>query len=320
MSEYLAALDLGSNSTKLLVARASDGGSPVEVQETIRVTRLAEAVAERGFLQAEAMARTLAAGRELLESLPRGPGSGRGVAAATSAVRDARNRDEFLAAFRGLLGAKPTVISGEEEARTAFAGATGGWPSDRAVVNVEIGGGSTEISVGRPGHCLWHRCLELGCVRVGERFSLYEIPSPGAVVAARKQVQSLLAPAMAEMAQFRPSAETAAVIASGGTATTFSALQQRVSEHSREAIHGYAATCDEVAAAMDRLFRMTSQERARLPGIMPGRAPVLPTGLLILNEVLGALGQRGFTVSVRGFRYGLILRLQQGELAPTWTW
>lgn len=321
MEERLAALDLGTNTVLLLTARGRAGVPLVEQDELCRVTRLGEGLQHTGRLSASAMARTVAAAAEFAACCSAPGSSGRGIAVATSAVRDAANREEFLECCRASLGARPCVFSGEEEAGTIFAGVTSDQAPASSFLTIDIGGGSTEISAGLPSERVYSASVDVGVVRLGERFGLYEEARAGDVDAARVAVSELMRPVCEHIAELRKSAADAAgVIVSGGTGTTFAAAQLRLREYERSAVHGHIGTDEQVASAFDMLSQLPSAERALLPGISPGRAPVLPSGLLILREFLRLVRVPTFKVSTRGLRYGLLLRMRAGELAPTWTW
>jgi exopolyphosphatase/guanosine-5'-triphosphate,3'-diphosphate pyrophosphatase len=318
MDRVFAALDLGTNSTLLLTAVERDGRLE-EVLTLTRTTRLGEGLGVSGRLLPEAATRTLEAVREFLGQLPPAS-SGVLVAAGTSALRDALNPELFLAPFAAAYGREPYIFSGREEAETTFLGAASDQPPGQFVVTLDIGGGSTEIGAGYSGDHQLATSLNLGCVRFGERFGLYELPDASALAQARAAAADLLAPVCRQIRELRPSEQPLQVVASGGTASTFAAMKLRQVEFRRELLHGLTGSESEVAAALLTLFAQSSRERALIPGISPGRAAVFPTGLLILDEALRQLGAPEFTVSTRGVRYGLLLRLQSGDLKPTWSW
>lgn len=319
MSELLAALDFGSNSVKILVAEPAAGGFHEQLEAT-RVTRLAGSVARTGRLQPEAVRQTLAALDEFLHMIPAGS-RGRGIAAATSAVRDAADGAAFLDQVAARLGAPPHLFSGHEEADTVFDAVAGGFPPGTPVVCVDAGGGSTEVAAGVPGACAFRTSLQLGCVRDGEHFALLEAATPTDALAAHASIRGRIVPAAAEVLRTRaPDAPPHHVVASGGTAASLARVLLRLPQFNREKIHGLRVTLQEIETLAARLLPMTCEQRRREPGMPFDRAAVLPTGLLILQETLRALGARELTVSCRGLRHGLLLRLLEGSLAPTWTW
>jgi len=320
MKHYFAALDLGTNSILLLLTRADSSGRLVEELEACRITRLGESVAETGLLRAEAMMRTLVAVRDFLAHIPRGESSGVGVAVATSAARDAANGKEFLDACATLIGGKPLLFSGDEEAYTVFCGAASDQSADEFCVCLDIGGGSTEIAAGFPARCDLRTSLDIGCVRFAERFRLLEQAAPGQETLAREAAAKLLRPVCRQIRNHLPRGCPVRVIASGGTATTFAAVAHAVVPFERQRVHGLRLTEQTVSEWTERLLPLSSRDRACVPGLPEERAEVLPAGMLILSEVLRNLDCASVTVTTRGLRYGLALRLQNGELVPTWKW
>ncbi len=320
MNDY-AALDFGTNSVLLLLAGGADFRiAPVEKKEWCAITRLGEGAAGAArCLQPGPMRRTIEAAAGFLAELGRYSPSGVGVAVATSAVRDAPNRDEFRNACRAAFGWAPLVLSGDQEAEAAFLGATGDQPADRFVITVDVGGGSTELAAGFPGRCLYRCSLALGCVRFGERYGLYDAPVPKAVRAARREVARLAGAAVDELLAVT-GGRRRRVVASGGTATTYAAWRQALDPYSRLRVHGFRDRREVLADSAETLLRTPLEQRRGLPGIPSERAPVLPTGLLILDEILAALGIAEFQVSTRGLRYGLVLQLRDGTVNASWRW
>ena len=320
MSQLLTALDIGSNTVLLLTAAAGADGVLRERRELCRTTRLGEHIDRTGRISAGAMQRTLDAVRELLDVARGDAAPGVGIAAATSAVRDARNRDAVLEQFGRLVGNCPEVLSGQEEARTVFLGAASDRASDELVVSIDIGGGSTEISAGYPGNCLFSSSVGVGCVRFAERYGPCDAAAATDVREARRAAAAQLEPVRRRVSRLTEKAPHTVAVVSGGTATTLAAMCQKLSDYDRRAVHGYDSTEDAVSALLSRLVGMTSADRGRLPGVPPDRADILPAGLLVLSEALRQLELPRFAVTTRGLRFGLLLRLQAGELAPTWQW
>lgn len=316
MCDLRGALDLGTNSIQLLVARRT-GEDWVVVREWAAVTRLGEGVGSSGLLKPEAMGRTLdmvgrflAAGRELFPGLA-------GVAGGTSALREAGNREVFRAACRERFGFLPPVFGGREEAETTFLGVAGGVPAGEHLLNLDMGGGSTEVSAGDREQCRFAASLDLGCVRFGERFHLLDRSDAASRQAARRAARELLAPALAE-ARERLGAVAVRFMASGGTATTLAATAQNMTVYDRERVEGWEIARDSLGEWAERLGGMTLAERAALPCVDPGRAQVLPAGLLILHEALDCLGAERLRVTTRGLRLGMLARLSRGTLAECW--
>ncbi|MFA5205594.1 MAG: hypothetical protein WC708_14455 [Lentisphaeria bacterium] len=323
----VAALDLGTNSFLLLLLRENAGGGLERVSEACRIVRLGQDVGRTGRLAPAAIARGLAAVRELWAETPWAGTAGVGIAAATSAVRDAANRDEFLAPCAEILGSRPLLLSGADEARTVFAGASSELPPGQSCVCLDIGGGSTELAAGFAGDYRAGLSVNVGCVRLAERFGLENAAAPAAMAAARAAITTALAPPCAQVLRtaFADSATSAftgpapAVWATGGTANTAaSALTAGACRGVFD--HHTRLSANEVEATALRLLTLDAAARARQPGVPTDRAAVLPTGMLILAGALRLLGAAEATVSTRGLRYGLALRLRAGALAPVWRW
>lgn len=315
MSRLCGAIDLGSNSTQLLVGCETASGWQV-VHEWTAVTRLGEDVERTGRLQPAAMERTLATVAGFLAAArERFPGLS-GTAGGTSALRDATNRDEFLTACRSRCGFVPAIFSGREEAETTFLGVASGVPEGTALVTFDVGGGSTEVSGGRPGECLVAESLNLGCVRFGERFGLLGVSDAVSRTAARQAARELLAPVLAKAQTRLPG--TMQVRLSGGTATTLAATAQNLTAYDRYRVEDWTATSEALGDWAERLGEMTLAERAALPCVDEGRALVLPAGLLILHEALVVLGANQAKVTTRGLRAGMLVRLSLGTIAECW--
>lgn len=316
-----AALDFGTNSVKVLVVRQERTAGPLAfVAEPVCVTRLGAGVDRTRQLAPDALARTLDAVRGFLEEVRRVSPAGTGIATATSAVRDAGNRELFFAGCRELLGAEPQLLSGDTEAETVFCGATADQATDTFCICTDIGGGSTELVAGFPGAIRFRISLDLGCVRLGERFGLLEAADAAQVAAARAAARALLQPAVAQLQAVIPRGRPVHVLASGGTAVTLAAIDAAVPIQNRTAIHGRAVTRAAVDAWTDRLLPLSLTAREATPCLPADRAPVLPAGLLILGELLAALGTDRVIVTTHGLRWGLVTRLSRGHLPPTWHW
>jgi exopolyphosphatase / guanosine-5'-triphosphate,3'-diphosphate pyrophosphatase len=314
-----AALDIGSNTVMTLVARGTPGALR-EDDEWRATTRLGQGVDRTGRLAPDAEERTLAAIAEQTAECRRRYPAGVGVAVATSAARDACNGRAFLARSAELVGGLPVLLSGTEEARFTFQGIVSDLPRGRAVVHLDVGGGSSELTAGIAGEgCLSAESVDLGCVRLGERFSLLDVAAPAAVAAARQTIRATLEPAC-RRALALAAVAGAGVILSGGSATTYAAMQLGLRVYAAARVHGSPGRTADLDEALPRLFAMTAAERAALPSVTVGRAPVLPAGLLILCEFLHLCGAESFCVSTRGLRFGLVQALAAGTVPPTWQW
>ena len=274
----MAAVDLGTNSTRLLVADAN--GTLDEVVRRLRITRLGEGVDERGKLLPLPIARVrnvLAEYRRELEEL----GAERTLCIATSAVRDAENGEAFLGEIEWSYGFRTRLLTGEEEAALTLRGIGA---VDAGTLVVDIGGGSTELQV--VGTDL-RVSLDIGCVRLTERFG-------EEVAAVREHVRRLLPEAAAEQA-----------VGVAGTVTTLAALDLRLDEYDPARIHGHRISSHAVDEQLARLAAMPVKARAEI--VDPGRAPVIVAGAAILAEILAFYELDGIEASERDILHGAAL-------------
>ena len=279
----MAAIDCGTNSIRLLVADVDPGaGTLVDLHRSNEVVRLGQGVDRTGVLAPEALARTLAAARgyqAVCDDL--------GVEAvrfvATSATRDARNRDEFVAGVRDALGVDPEVIAGDEEARLSFRGATGVLASrfDGPFLVVDLGGGSTELVLGTdaPEAAL---SMDVGSVRLTERHLHDDPPTPAQVAAADADVHAALDAAAAVV----PLGRTVTLVGLAGSVTTLTAHALRLDRYDRDRIDGAVLGVDDVLAACEDMLARTRDERAALPYLHPGRVDVIGAGALVWRDVV----------------------------------
>jgi exopolyphosphatase/guanosine-5'-triphosphate,3'-diphosphate pyrophosphatase len=292
----VAAIDCGTNSIRLLIADAdTDGAAPrlADVVREMRVVRLGQGVDATGELAPEALDRTFAATADYAAQIRR-HGATRSRFVATSATRDAGNRQVFVDGIRELLGVEPEVITGDEEAALSFAGASSVLPSrgERPVLVVDLGGGSTEFVLGNADGVIAARSVDIGCVRLTERHLRSDPPTAEQIAAAEADVDA----AMDEAARTVPLDHTTAVVGVAGSITTITAHALRLPEYSPAAIHGTELPLDVVRQACSELLAMSHAERAALPYMHPGRVDVIGAGALVWRRVLerlaAATGQR----------------------------
>lgn len=304
----VAAVDVGTNSVRLLVAEpaepAETGAAPLTtVERLMTITRLGAGVDATGHLDDAALGRTLdciagyaARWTEL--------GAQRVVISATSAVRDAADRERFFAGVRDRTGVDAVVLSGDEEARTAFRGATAGIREQATTLVVDIGGGSTELILGeREPRAMTSR--QLGCVRLTERCLHGDPPDSAEVAAARAVVRDELAAAAAVV----DLDAAATLVGVAGTVTTLGALHLGLARYEPARIHGTRLPAAALAALTERLAAMTVAERAALGPMAPGREDVIVGGALILDEVVRRCGVDEVLVSEADGLDGLALAL-----------
>jgi len=298
----VAVVDIGTNSTRLLVADVADGQvSQLERRST--VTRLGRGVDTSGQLAGEAVeevCHTVAEYIETYESL----GAERVIAIATSAVRDAANSGAFIAELRERFELDAHILDGAEEARLVYLGAFAERPAapDSTLV-VDIGGGSTELVVGSGGEVGFYTSLQTGTVRHTERYLRTDPPDPGELEALARDVRSLID------AELTGEAIAAASegIAVAGTPTSLAAIDQQLDPYDPERVHGYKLPLDSIQRMCSLLSSMTLEERLQVTGLHPGRAPTIVAGVVILIQVMRAFGLKEIEVSEHDILYGAAL-------------
>jgi exopolyphosphatase / guanosine-5'-triphosphate,3'-diphosphate pyrophosphatase len=279
-----AGVDVGSNSVRLLVADVD--GAPVT--RLMRITRLGAGVDETGHLDDAALERTLEALREFHGVWREHGADGRVRIAATSAVRDASDRERFFDGVREITGAEAEVLSGDEEAALAHAGATGAVEIEEPAVVLDVGGGSTELVVGDPdGGVAGSVSLQLGCVRLTERLLPSDPPEPEQLAAARDEIIARLDEADARLAEQGISLRQArSVVGVAGTSTTLGALHLGLQAYDPSRIHGTRVPAVAVRDLVVQLVGLPAAQRAELGPVQPGREDVLHGGALIVAAVL----------------------------------
>jgi exopolyphosphatase/guanosine-5'-triphosphate,3'-diphosphate pyrophosphatase len=287
----VAAIDCGTNSIRLLVADLPpDGGPLTDVTRQMEIVRLGQGVDRTGVLAPEAIERTRVALAGYAEQIQR-LGAGRVRMVATSASRDARNADDFRAMVTGILGVPPEVVSGDEEARLSFTGAVRGLPPARYLV-VDIGGGSTEFVVGATEV---ERALsvDIGCVRMTERYLSDDPPTPAQIAAARKEIEAAVDRALDAVGGH--AAEQ--VVGLAGSVTTVAAIALDLPAYQPERTHHARVSTVDVQRVTGRLLGMSTRQRLAIPVMHPGRADVIGAGALILQTVLERAGTAGVIAS-----------------------
>jgi exopolyphosphatase/guanosine-5'-triphosphate,3'-diphosphate pyrophosphatase len=297
----VAAVDCGTNSIRLLVADADPStGELVDLDRRMTIVRLGQGVDRTGRLAPEALQRTFAACREYA-GIIKEHGAERLRFVATSASRDAENRDEFVRGVLDILGVEPEVISGDQEAAFSFTGATkelaGGDHLTKPYLVVDIGGGSTEFVVG-DDRVRAARSVDIGCVRMTERHLVRDgvvsdPPSEEQIAAMRADIEAALD--LAE--QTVPLREARTLVGLAGSVTTVSAIAQELPEYDSEAIHHSRVSHDRVREITEWLLRSTHAERAAVPSMHPGRVDVIGAGALVLLSIMERIGAREVVVS-----------------------
>ena len=300
----LAALDCGSNSTRLLIA--VDG---VTVVREMRITRLSEGVDSSGTLAEASIERTLHALRSFRDAMDRHHVTG-GLLVATSAVRDARNGPAFLDRAQAVVGVPARLLAGHEEATFSFEGATASLPaSDRPTMICDIGGGSTELAVPVDGD-LVSVSMQLGCVRVTERALGVGVATAEATRRARDMITAELDRAFTTEPRLGAVVGACRLVGLAGTVATATQLVRGVATYDRAAVHHQRLTRAEIEWVYDELRGRTPNERLALPGMVPGREDVLCAGLLILLAVLDRFGLDELVSSEDDILDGVVRALQ----------
>jgi exopolyphosphatase / guanosine-5'-triphosphate,3'-diphosphate pyrophosphatase len=287
----VGAVDCGTNSVRLLVADV-DGRDKRDVHREMRVVRLGQGVDRTGELAAEAVERTRVALADYAATC-RALGVETVRMVATSATRDARNREAFRAMVVDVLGVEPEVISGDEEARLSFDGATRGLePGDGPFLVVDIGGGSTEFVLGRAA--VEAACsVDVGCVRLTERHLGGDPPDAAAVAAATADVDA----ALALVREAVPVERARTAVGLAGSVTTVAALALGLEAYDAQRIHLARICAADVASVTAHLLALTRAQRAALPVMHPGRVDVIGAGALVLATVVERLGLAEVLVS-----------------------
>ena len=311
VGERTAVVDIGTNSTRLLVAELEDG-SLRELERRSEVTRLGEGVDATGRLADAAMARvrsTLAEFRDVIDH----HGATHVIGVATSAMRDASNGPAFREEVERRFGIAARTISGDEEARLTFLGATSARPQaerDANTLVIDIGGGSTELVVGRPGAGpSFHVSTGMGSVRHTERYLRDDPPTPHQLDELRADVRRIAE----REAPPKVRSQVNAGIAVAGTATSLAAIDQSLEPYDAARVHGYPLPAEAVARMLKELASMPLERRRRVAGLHPDRAPTIVAGAAILLETMGAFGLPAVEISEADILHGAALAA--GELA-----
>jgi exopolyphosphatase / guanosine-5'-triphosphate,3'-diphosphate pyrophosphatase len=302
----VAVVDIGTNSTRLLIADVDPhDGVVVEILRRSRVTRLGEGLDATGSLSEAAMARvlsTLADYRRAIDAHE----CAANLAVLTAAVREAANGAEFAARVRTQFDLDTRVLGGEEEAQLTFLGAMAEQPSDASpTVVIDVGGGSTEFIIGRRRRAGFHTSLPVGVVRMSERQIHSDPPTPD-------QLESLARETSAIFERGLPASERSLVeraIAVAGTATSAASIDQQLDPYDPARVHGYTMAVQTLERLRDRVAAMTEAQRRALTGLDPARAPTIVAGLIILREALRAFELDAVTVSEHDILFGGALQL-----------
>ena len=301
----VAAIDCGTNSIRLLIADVQ-GDNFREVIREMEIVRLGQGVDKTGEFHPDAIARTLTAVDKFANEIAK-----RGVEkirfCATSATRDAKNRELFIDGVKARLGVTPEVITGEEEAALSFAGATKDLPDSIApYLVIDIGGGSTEFVLGTQ-KVAQAKSVNIGCVRMSERHFKSDPATQAEIESARKDIQQ----AISQAAQVVDIKAAKSLIAVAGTATTVAAAALELPEYDRYAIHLSRISAEKTHEVSEMFLKLNRKERAALGYMHPGRVDVIGAGSLVLSEIVKAVGAKEFIACESDILDGIAFSLGQ---------
>ena len=298
----VAVVDIGTNSTRLLIAEPDGHGALRELERRSEITRLGEGVDRTGELGEAPQARVFKV-LDAYDELIAEHGAERRTAVLTSAVRDAANGAQFAERVRREHGLEGRTLSGDEEAELTFRGATAGRAGDGRLLVIDIGGGSTELVVGAGGEVVFHVSTQNGVVRHTERH-LHDDPP------ARAQMEELSEAVGADFERRVPAdvrESVAAAVAVAGTATSAAAIDVGVEPYDPSRVEGHELSVARLHEIRDRLAALALAQRREVPGLHPDRAPTIVAGVLILLEALRTFGLDRVQISERDILWGAAL-------------
>lgn len=311
-----AAVDMGSNSTRLLIADLDADGHLTEIARRSTVTRLGHAVDATGRLDPAAIERfdaELAVIRDLLDEHQ----VTRAVGVMTSAVRDAEDGPQLMADVRQRYAIEALVIPGQQEAALTYLGATSGrtgWvegtQSPRPVAVIDVGGGSTEFVIGHDSTFDFSVSVQAGVVRQSERHLRHDPPAPGEIRAMADESARIFREAVPDAAR----RDVESVIAVAGTATSCASMLLELDEYDMERVHGFCLQLAEIDTLLARLALMDDDERRAVRGLPPNRSPTIVAGCVLLAEALRTFGVDRCEVSEHDILRGVIIATAQGTL------
>ncbi len=303
LAPTFAAIDCGTNAIRLLIATV-DGHKVSDRVREMRTVRLGEGVDTTCEFSSAALERTFVACREYAELLKQYEVK-KIRFIATSASRDVSNRDAFIAGVKEALGVEPEVISGDQEAELSYRGALSGLHVQGPVLVADIGGGSTEFVTSLPDGSLVSKSLNIGCVRMSERYLHSDPPT-------QREIENTVSDIDSQIELIHRTilinSETT-FIGLAGSVTTVAAMAMGLREYDAEKIHGSILSIDQVEAATDELLHMTRPQRAELRFMHPGRVDVIGGGALVLRESMRILGFNRVLVSEKDLLDGVVLSL-----------
>ena len=301
----LAGVDIGTLTCRLLIADLSPDGRLIEVRSDRRILRLGEGVDQTKQLSGAAMDRVVQCLKEWREMIDASSVEAAAVVA-TSAVRDAANRDAFLDRVKHEAGFEVELLSGEEEARRTLLGIRSGLPHGVTdLLALDIGGGSTEFILDRPGQSPVVRSIDIGVVRLCERLLHHDPPTDEEIRQAREWIARETEAAVAGMDNY----QTATFVGTAGTITSLAAMAQKLPAYEPARIHNYTLQLDSIQELEQTLLSRKKADRVGLPGLEKGREEVIAAGAIIIRTVMETLGVSSVLVSDLGLREGVLIEL-----------
>jgi exopolyphosphatase/guanosine-5'-triphosphate,3'-diphosphate pyrophosphatase len=297
----VAVVDIGTNSTRLLVADVA-AGRVTEIERRSRVTRLGRGVDLSGQLSSEAIEAVCEVLADYV-SLYQEAGTETVTAIATSAVRDASNGEAFVAELRERFALTARVLDGDEEARLTYLGATSERPPAVPTLVVDIGGGSTELIVGTGAEIAFHTSLQAGVVRHTERHIASDPPTVAEMESLAADVRGPIEAAVEKM----PETQVAAGVAVAGTPTSLAAVELGLEPYDSKRVHGHVLSLATIQHLLSQLASAPLAERVKIPGMHPDRAPTIVAGVVILVETMRAFGLEQIEASEHDILYGAAL-------------
>ena len=301
----LAGVDIGTLTCRLLIADLSPDGRLKEVQSDRRILRLGEGVDQTKQLSGSAIDRVLQCLKEWREMIT-AYSVDAAAAVATSAVRDAVNRDEFLDRVKRETGFEIEILTGNEEAHRTLLGIRSGLPAGVSdMLALDIGGGSTEFILDRPGQAPIVRSIDIGVVRLCERLLRHDPPTNEEIRQAREWVARETKAAAADMDNYK----TATFVGTAGTVTSLAAMAQKLPAYEPARIHNYMLNLDMIQELEQTLIHRKKTDRIGMPGLENGREEVIVAGAIIIRTVMETLHQKECFVSDLGLREGVLIDL-----------
>lgn len=301
----LAGVDIGTLTCRLLIADLPPGSPLKELRSERRILRLGEGVDQTKQLSSAAMDRVIHCLREWQKMIATYHVDA-ATAVATSAVRDATNRDEFLERVKREAGFEVEVITGDEEARRTLLGIRSGLPAGvTEILALDIGGGSTEFILDRPGQQPIVRSIDIGVVRLSERILHHDPPTAEEIQQARDWVRKETGAAVADM----PRPKNLIFVGTAGTITSLAAMAQKLPAYEPARIHNYKLQLDTIRELEQTLLNRKKADRVGLPGLEKNREEVIAAGAIIIRTIMETLGQSSVLVSDLGLREGVLIDL-----------